>query len=417
MKLNTIPELVADIAAGRMIVLMDDEDRENEGDLVMAASMVRPEDINFMARFGRGLICMPITRERCAQLNLPLMVNNNEARFATNFTVSVEAAEGITTGISAYDRAHTIRTAVRPDAGPQDISQPGHIFPLMTQPGGVLTRAGHTEASADLALLAGLEPAAVLVEILNEDGTMARRPQLEEFARTHQLKIGTIADLIKYRMETERSIECISSHDVDTDFGVFKLLTYRDSINHNIHMALLKGEIDPEQPSLVRVHVQNPLSDVLSIKRDDFGLPLRVAMSVIANEGKGLVLVLGGSEDDEHLLRRIQNEAQPAILKSGDNLHSRELRTYGIGAQIIADLGIRKMRVLSAPTRMTGLSGFGLEVVEYVENIGHDGQVNISQVGDSQTDNGQVDNSQANNGQVEGSQANIGRVKISQADR
>ena len=225
MKLNSTPELIEDIRAGRMVVLIDDEDRENEGDLVMAASMVRPEDINFMARYGRGLICMPITKERCAQLNLPLMVNTNEARFATNFTVSMEAAEGITTGISAYDRAHTIRTAVRPDAGPSDISQPGHVFPLMTQPGGVLTRAGHTEASADLALLAGLEPAAVLVEILNEDGTMARRPQLEEFARTHDLKIGTIEDLIRYRMETERSVECVSAHEVDTDFGAFHLLT------------------------------------------------------------------------------------------------------------------------------------------------------------------------------------------------
>src|SRR5690606_30559428 len=198
-------------------VLMDDEDRENEGDLIMAASKVRPEDINFMARFGRGLICLPLTRERCRQLNLPLMVNDNQARFATNFTVSIEAAEGITTGISAYDRAHTIRTAVKPDALPSHVSQPGHVFPLMAQPGGVLTRAGHTEASVDLAMLAGLEPAAVLVEILNEDGTMARRPQLEVFAREHGLKIGTIADLIHYRMQTERSIEHVSRHDVETD--------------------------------------------------------------------------------------------------------------------------------------------------------------------------------------------------------
>ena len=286
MELNSTPELIEDIRAGRMVVLIDDEDRENEGDLVMAASMVRPEDINFMARYGRGLICMPITKERCAQLNLPLRVNENEARFATNFTISIEAAEGITTGISAYDRAHTIRTAVRPDAGPSDISQPGHVFPLMTQPGGVLTRAGHTEASADLALLAGLEPAAVLVEILNEDGTMARRPQLEEFALTHGLKIGTIEDLIRYRMETERSVECVSAHEVETDFGAFHLLTYRDSINHRLHLALLKGEVHADKPLLVRVHVQNPLSDVLGIKRDDFGLPLRVAMSEIAREGE-----------------------------------------------------------------------------------------------------------------------------------
>jgi 3,4-dihydroxy 2-butanone 4-phosphate synthase/GTP cyclohydrolase II len=367
MKLNSIPELIEDIRAGRMIVLIDDEDRENEGDLVMAASKVRPEDINFMAHHGRGLICMPITRERCEQLNLLLMVNKNEARFATNFTVSIEAAEGITTGISAYDRAHTIRTAAGPDAGPADISQPGHVFPLMAQAGGVLTRAGHTEASVDLAMLSGLEPAAVLVEILNEDGTMARRPQLETYAQTHGLKIGTIADLIRYRLETEHSVECLSTHEVDTDFGPFRLLTYRDSINDQLHLALLKGEVDPAEPMLVRVHVQNPLSDVLGIKRDDFGLPLRTALSEIARDGKGMVLVLGGHEDDENLLRRIQKQPEPSVSSSGDSRHSNELRTYGIGAQIIVDMGIRKMRVLSAPKHLTGLAGFDLEVVEYVE--------------------------------------------------
>ena len=368
MKLNTIPELIEDIRAGKMIVLIDDEERENEGDLVMAASMVRPEDINFMAHHGRGLICMPITRERCEQFNLLLMVNKNEARFATNFTVSIEAAEGISTGISAYDRAHTIRTAARPDAGPANISQPGHVFPLMAQPGGVLTRAGHTEAGVDLAMLSGLEPAAVLVEILNEDGTMARRQQLEAYAQKHDLKIGTIADLIRYRMETEHSVECLSTHDVDTDFGPFRLLTYRDSINDHVHLALLKGEVDPAEPMLVRVHVQNPLSDVLGIKRDDFGLPLRLAMAEIEREGTGLLLVLGGHEGDDELLRRIQKQPEPSVLKSGDSRQSSELRTYGIGAQIIVDIGIRKMRVLSAPKRMTGLAGFGLEVVEYVES-------------------------------------------------
>jgi len=368
MKLNTIPELIDDIRAGRMIVLIDDEDRENEGDLVMAASMVRPEDINFMAHNGRGLICMPITRERCEQLNLLLMVNKNEARFATNFTVSIEAAEGITTGISAYDRAHTIRTAARPDAGPANVSQPGHVFPLMAEAGGVLTRAGHTEASVDLAMLAGLEPAAVLVEILNEDGTMARRPQLELYAQKHELKIGTIADLIRYRLETEHSVECLSTHEVDTDFGPFRLMTYRDSINNKLHLALLKGEVDTDKPMLVRVHVQNPLSDVLSIKRDDFGLPLRLAMAEIERQGEGMVLVLGGHEDDENLLRRIQKQPEPSVSSSGDSRQSSELRTYGIGAQIIVDMGIRKMRVLSAPKHMTGLAGFGLEVVEYVES-------------------------------------------------
>lgn len=374
MKLNSIPELIEDIQAGRMVILMDDEDRENEGDLIMAASKVRAEDINFMARFGRGLICLPLTRDRCEQLALPLMVNKNDARFATNFTVSIEAAEGITTGISAQDRAHTVRAAVAGDAGPGDISQPGHIFPLMAHPGGVLSRAGHTEASIDLVALAGLDPSAVLVEILNEDGTMARRPQLEVFAREHGLKLGTIADLIRYRLENERTVELISRHEVDTDFGAFTLHTYRDTIEGRLHWALLKGEAGEEhadEPMLVRVHVQNPLSDVIGIQRDDFGLPLRVAMSEVQRQGRGLVLVLGGHGDDDSLLRRIQQEPEPAITPSGDNQRSRELRTYGIGAQIIADLGVRKMRVLSAPTRLTGLSGFGLEVVEYIEPVGH----------------------------------------------
>ena len=370
-KLNTIPEILQDIRAGRMVVMMDDEERENEGDLVMAASKVRPEDVNFMARFGRGLICLPLTRERCRQLQLPLMVNENQARFATNFTVSIEAAEGITTGISAYDRAHTIRTAVKPDANTKDLSQPGHVFPLMAQAGGVLTRSGHTEASVDLAMLAGLEPAAVLVEILNEDGSMARRPELEEFAREHGLKIGTIADLIHYRMETEKSVEHVSTHDVVTDFGPFTLHTYRDLIEDRLHLALMRGAPSPEDPFLVRVHVQNPLSDVLSIQRADFGMPLRTALTQIDAAGSGLVLVLGGDKDDDEILRQIQEIPEPAMKSNGDNKRSRELRTYGIGAQIIADLGIRKMRVLSAPWKLTGLAGFGLEVEEYIDTLGN----------------------------------------------
>jgi 3,4-dihydroxy 2-butanone 4-phosphate synthase/GTP cyclohydrolase II len=369
-KLNTIPEILEDIRAGRMVVMMDDQERENEGDLVMAASKVRPEDINFMARFGRGLICLPLTRERCRQLQLPLMVNENQSRFATNFTVSIEAVEGITTGISAYDRAHTIRTAVKPDANFEDLSQPGHVFPLMAQPGGVLTRSGHTEASVDLAMLAGLEPAAVLVEILNEDGSMARRPELEEFAREHGLKIGTIADLIHYRMETEKSVEHVSTHDVITDFGPFTLHTYRDLIADRLHLALMRGVASPEDPFLVRVHVQNPLSDVLSIQRADFGMPLRTALAQIDAADSGLVLVLGGDKDDDEILRQIQEKPEPAMKSNGDNMRSRELRTYGIGAQIIADLGIRKMRVLSAPWKLTGLAGFGLEVEEYIDTQG-----------------------------------------------
>ena len=368
--LNTIPELLEEIRAGRMVVLMDDEDRENEGDLVMAASKVRPEDVNFMARFGRGLICLPLTRERCRQLRLPLMVSGNQARYATNFTVSIEAAEGITTGISAYDRAHTIRSAVKPDARPEDLSQPGHVFPLMAQPGGVLARAGHTEASVDLAMLAGLEPAAVLGEILHEDGSMARRAELEQFARQHGLKIGTIADLIHHRMQTEKTIERVSRHEVQTDFGAFHMHAYRDTIEGHLHLALLRGEVDPEQPFLVRVHVQNPLSDVLSIHRPDFGMPLRAAMAEVDAAGGGLVLVLGGHRDDEAILRQVQQQPEPAIHANGDNRRSRELRTYGIGAQIIADLGVRKMRVLSAPWKLHGLAGFGLEVVEYIDAHG-----------------------------------------------
>jgi len=368
-KLNTIPELLEELRAGRMIVMMDDEERENEGDLVMAASKVRPEDINFMARFGRGLICLPLTRERCKQLQLPLMVNENQARYSTNFTVSIEAAEGITTGISAYDRAHTIRTAVKPDAQVADLSQPGHVFPLISQPGGVLTRAGHTEASVDLAMLAGLEPAAVLVEILNEDGSMARRPELEKFAQEHGLKIGTIADLIRYRMETEKSVEHVSTHEVETDFGTFALHTYRDLIEDRLHLALMRGVPDPDEPFLVRVHVQNPLSDVLSIRRSDFGMPLRSAMEQIDAVGAGLALLLGGNKDDDEILRQIQQKPAPPIAPSGDNRGSRELRTYGIGAQIIADLGVRRMNVMSAPWKLTGLAGFGLEVDEYIETL------------------------------------------------
>lgn len=368
-KLNSIPELLEDVRKGRMIVMMDDEERENEGDLIMAASKIRPEDINFMARFGRGLICLPLTRERCNQLRLPLMVNENQTRFATNFTVSIEAAEGITTGISAYDRAHTIRTAVKPDAQPPDLSQPGHVFPLMSKPGGVLARAGHTEASVDLAMLAGLEPAAVLVEILNEDGSMARRPELEKFAQEHGLKISTITDLIHYRMETEKTIEHISSHEVQTDFGRFQLHSYRDTIEGHLHLALTRGEMKGEKPCLVRVHVQNPLNDVLCIQRSDFGMPLRAAMAEIDAVDHGLLLVLGGNRDDEEILRQIQQKPAPAVEASGDNRASRELRTYGIGAQIIADLGVRKMRVLSAPWKLTGLAGFGLEVVEYIDTM------------------------------------------------
>lgn len=368
MELNRIEEIIDDIRQGKMVVLMDDEDRENEGDLIMAASLVRPEDINFMARYGRGLICLTLTRERCRQLRLPLMVSDTNDKHGTNFTVSIEAAEGVTTGISAYDRAHTVRTAVAAAAGPEDVVQPGHIFPLMAQPGGVLIRAGHTEAGCDLARLAGLEPASVIVEILNEDGTMARRPDLEQFARDHNLKIGTVADLIQYRLRTEPTVERIAECAMPTEQGEFRLIAYRDLIGREVHLALVKGEVSEGDPVLVRVHLENTLSDLFGAQRDA-GWPLRDALARIEREGRGVAIILRRHESADALARHVkdleladQGVAQPASDRGDD------LRTYGNGAQILLDLGVRQMRVLSAPKRMHALSGFGLEVTEYVDD-------------------------------------------------
>ncbi len=366
MALNTTEELIEDIRQGEMVILMDDEDRENEGDLVMAASAVTPEDINFMARYGRGLICLTLTRERCRQLGLNPMVQDNSAALGTAFTVSIEAAEGVTTGISAHDRAVTIQKAVAPDAQPSDLVQPGHVFPLMAQPGGVLTRAGHTEAGCDLARLAGLEPAAVIVEILNEDGTMARRPDLERFAAEHGLKIGTIADLIHYRIENEKTVERVSECLLPTAHGEFRLVAYEDSIDKNVHLALLHGDIDLEEPVLVRVHVQRTLCDLLDATVSDCGWPLRSAMERIAQEGSGIVIVLGKPEDPQALIRRIEHYRDQGAHTEMPKRLREELRTYGIGAQILADLGVKRMRVLSAPKKMHGITGFGLEVTEYV---------------------------------------------------
>lgn len=369
--MNTIEELLTDISLGKMVIVLDDEDRENEGDLIMSASQVRPEDINFMAKYARGLICLTLTKERCNQLNLPLMVRENSDAFATNFTVSIEAAEGVTTGISAYDRAHTVRTAVKPDALPGDLTQPGHVFPLMAQPGGVLTRAGHTEAGVDLARLAGLEPAACIVEILNEDGTMARRPELEAFAQEHGLKIGTIADLIHYRLENERTVQQLSEQDVDTDFGAFKLFVFQDVVEKQQHYALVHGEINAEEPTLVRVHLQNFYNDVLHVQHEHFGLPLDIALEEISSNGPGVVVVLGCNRADVPALDALVNPEQPVQntdqFSKKESERVQELRTYGVGAQILAELGVTNMRVLSAPKKFHGLSGFGLEVVEYVE--------------------------------------------------
>ena len=367
-RLNSIDEILADIAAGRMVVIMDDEDRENEGDLVMAAEFARAQDINFMARYARGLICLTLTRERCQQLRLPLMVNETNADHGTNFTVSIEAAEGVTTGISAHDRAQTVRAAVRRNARPEDLRQPGHIFPVMAQPGGVLTRAGHTEAGCDLARLAGLEPAAVIVEILNEDGSMARRPDLEKFAREHQLKIGTIADLIRYRLEKDRLIERIAERPVNTEFGPFRMFCYEDHVNRTVHLALVRGELNADSVPLVRVHLPDTLRDLLAIRDDALGLPLRSAIQRIAQEPSGIIIVLRTGESPRDLMDTVQamNRAEHASPASQSGKHV--LRTYGIGAQILKDLGLTRMRVLSAPKQLQGLSGFDLEIVGYVHS-------------------------------------------------
>ncbi len=368
MAFNDVNEIIDDIRLGKMVIIVDDEERENEGDLVMAASMVRPVDVNFMARYGRGLICLTLTREHCRQLNLPLMVGGTDEKRTTNFTVSIEAREGVTTGISAYDRAHTIRTAVAPSASSEDIEQPGHIFPLMAQPGGILTRAGHTEAGCDLARLAGLEPASVIVEILNEDGTMARRADLELFAREHELKIGTIEDLIRFRIENEKTVHRIAECPFPTDFGEFKLFAYRETTgNKGVHLAVVKGQISPEEPVLVRVHLESTLCDVLLSSADCCGWPLRDAMQRIAEESRGVVVLLRMQDESVDLVEQIEKlEFKPEREGQQRRNGPPDRRFLGIGAQILADLSVSKMRLLSAPQRFHGLGGFGLEVVEYI---------------------------------------------------
>lgn len=368
--MNTIDEVLADIAAGKMVVIMDDEQRENEGDLLMAADCVRPEDVNFMARNGRGLICLTVTRERCQQLRLPLMVSETSLDHRTNFTVSIEAAEGVTTGISAHDRAHTIRTAVASSAKPEDLRQPGHIFPIMAQPGGVLTRAGHTEAGCDLARLAGLTPAAVIVEIMSDDGTMARRPELERFAKEHGLKIGTIADLIRYRLRKERSVERVASRAVQTEFGEFQLHAYEDHVHRDVHLALVRGDPGRLDPApLVRVHLIDTLRDLLGVQPDLRNWTLRAALRAVAAVDNGVVVMLRQPESPLALAdavagrgpvhdRNVSDASEPA---------APVLRTYGVGAQILKDLGVRRMRVLSAPKQLHGISAFDLEIEGYVD--------------------------------------------------
>jgi 3,4-dihydroxy 2-butanone 4-phosphate synthase/GTP cyclohydrolase II len=356
MALNTAEELIEDIRAGKMVILMDDEDRENEGDIIIASECVTAEHINFMARFARGLICMPMTRERCELLKLPLMAPRNGSGFGTKFTVSIEAAEGVTTGISAADRARTVQAAVARNAVADDIVSPGHIFPLMAQPGGVLARAGHTEAACDLARMAGFEPSGVICEIMNDDGTMARRPELEAFAEQHGLKIGTIADLIHYRLIHERTVERISEQPLDTELGQFNLVTYRDAVEDTAHMALTLGAICAEEPTLVRVHNMDPLRDLFLVNQPG-RWSMRAAMAEVAKAGSGVVLLLGNPLTGPELLALIsrQQPANPATYS-----------TVGAGSQILRDLGVRKMRLMSSPMKFNAISGFDLEVVEYL---------------------------------------------------
>jgi 3,4-dihydroxy 2-butanone 4-phosphate synthase / GTP cyclohydrolase II len=364
---NTIDEILEDLRRGKMAVIMDDEDRENEGDLIMAAECVRPEDVNFMARYGRGLICLTLTRERCRQLRLPLMVSDTDSTHRTNFTLSIEAAEGVTTGISAHDRAHTVKTAVAPNARPEDLRQPGHVFPLMAQPGGVLTRAGHTEAGCDLARLSGVSAAAMIVEILNDDGTMARRPDLELFAKNHGLKIGTIADLIRYRLKNERSVERVYDEPVDTEYGSFRLCCYEDHVNKTVHIALVKGDLNSSLPPLVRVHIKDTLRDVVGVSSEKLGWPLRAAMRRVAKEDSGVVVILRPEESAREFMDSLrQLETKPAARQRA-GAGATVVRTYGIGAQILKDLGLKRMRVLSAPKQLQGLAAFDLEITSYVD--------------------------------------------------
>jgi 3,4-dihydroxy 2-butanone 4-phosphate synthase / GTP cyclohydrolase II len=363
--MNTIAELVDDLRQGKMVILTDDETRENEGDLVLAADFVTPESINFMARFARGLICLTLTKPHCEKLQLPLMVSNNGAAHGTNFTLSIEAATGVTTGISAADRAHTIKTAVAKHVKPSDLVQPGHIFPLMAQDGGVLMRAGHTEAGCDLTRMAGLTPASVICEIMNDDGSMARLPDLQVFAKEHNLKMGTIADLIEYRNQTESLIERIGNPTtITTAVGEFQAIAYRDHITQTAHLALIHGDLNqPDQIPLVRVHEPVCLLDVLEVKKRTHSLGIFEALTRLQEAPSG-VLVLLNCQPDSALFFNTFHQLDQATTTSCSN-NASDLRVYGIGAQILRDLSIQKMRLLSKPRKMPSMAGFGLEITQF----------------------------------------------------
>ncbi|TAM28104.1 MAG: 3,4-dihydroxy-2-butanone-4-phosphate synthase [Paraburkholderia sp.] len=365
MTLATTPEIIAELKAGRMVILVDEEDRENEGDLVIAAEFVTPEAINFMAKYGRGLVCLTLTQERCKQLNLPLMTYRNGTQYGTAFTVSIEAAEGVTTGISAADRARTIQTAVAHDARADHIVQPGHVFPIMAQPGGVLVRAGHTEAGCDFTALAGLTPAAVICEVIKDDGTMARLPDLIEFAQQHNLKIGTIADLIHYRSRTESIVERVAERTMQTAHGTFRAIMYIDHPTRTPHIALVRGTPTPERDTPVRVHEPLSVLDLLETGASTHSWTLDAAIREIAGRDLGVIVMLNCGDTREHLIDVFtafdQKERAEALAR-----RPVDFKTYGIGAQILRELGVGRMQVLSKPRRLGSMSGYGLEVTGFV---------------------------------------------------
>jgi 3,4-dihydroxy 2-butanone 4-phosphate synthase/GTP cyclohydrolase II len=364
MTIHHIEEIIDDIRQGKMVVMMDDENRENEGDLIMAAAKVTPWHINFMMRYARGIVCMPLAKGHCEQLRLPLMVPDSYSNFMANFTVSIEAATGVTTGVSAQDRAHTIQVAIQPDAKPADISQPGHVFPIMAQPGGVLVRAGHTEASVDLAQLAGFGPASVICEVLNEDGTMARRPQLEKFTQEHGLKLGTIADLIRYRLKREPTLKEIARKPYPTRFGHFEFIVFEDVITQQNHFALLCGKPQKQRTAMVRVHLNDRLLDMPFAQWGSTERwSIEAAMQKIAAHGEGVIVLLEQPPlQDKHLIERLEllsGQAPEATSKI------EEGRLIGVGSQILSLLGLSKICVLGTKKHYCALSGFDLEVVEY----------------------------------------------------
>ena len=364
MSISSTKEIIAELRAGRMVILVDEEDRENEGDLVLAAEFVTPEAINFMARHGRGLICLTLTEERCDQLNLPLMTSRNGTSYGTNFTVSIEAAEGVTTGISAADRSKTIEVAVARHAKSSDIVQPGHVFPLRAQRGGVLMRAGHTEAGCDLSELAGLTPAAVICEILKDDGSMARLPDLMEFAREHQLKIGTIADLIHYRSQTESIVERVAERSMQTSDGKFHAIAFRDTPSRGAHLALVHGDISPDKETLVRVHQPVSILDLLDTEATTHSWNIATAMQAIQRAERGVIVLLNCEESAEQMFAQFNALCQPQPTKP-TRTERMDLRTYGIGAQILRQLGVARMKLLANPRKMPSMAGFNLEVTGY----------------------------------------------------